>query len=293
MATVGIVIVNYNGKEYQNECIRSLYAMEYQDFEIIVVDSASSDDSVEMLRTEFPKVHILEQKENVGVAVGNNIGICYSKKLGTKYTLLMNNDVELDTKMLSELIKKAIGKTVVVPKIYYYEPSNLLWFAGGELVWNRGSAIHIGIHEEDKGQYDDERYITYAPTCCMLIPNEVFERIGMIDEQVFMYYDDTDFCARMQEHNIPLLYVPSSKMWHKVSSASGGENSRTNVYYMFRNQLYYIKKHKKMMKFSGKLYAIIRGIAKYILHPICCKNDKYILDAYIDYARNKMGRKDF
>ena len=81
MAKVGIVIVNYNGEKYQNDCMKSLYMMVNQDFEVIVVDSASKVNSISLLRESYPNVHILEQKDNVGVAVGNNIGIEYSISL--------------------------------------------------------------------------------------------------------------------------------------------------------------------------------------------------------------------
>lgn len=293
MAKVGIVIVNYNGEKYQNDCMKSLYEMDNQGFEIIVVDSGSKDKSIQLLRDAYPNVHILEQGDNVGVAVGNNIGIEYSILLGTKYTLLLNNDIEVDSKLLGELLKAAQKARVVVPKIYYYEPHNLLWFAGGKLDWEKGSAVHVGIHEEDRGQYDQEKLIDYSPTCCMLIENGVFAEVGKMDEKLFMYYDDTDFCAKLAEKNISILYEPKAFMWHKVSSSSGGENSKVNVYYMFRNQLYYMKKHRDRCPWYSWIYAVSRAGAKYILHGIRCKNDKYIAVAYADYLHHKMGRKDF
>lgn len=293
MAKVGIVIVNYNGEKYQNDCVKSLYEMKNQDFEIIVVDSGSNDNSIQLLRNFYPQVHVLEQGENIGVAAGNNVGIEYSISLGTEYTLLMNNDVELDENLLEELLNGAQKARVVVPKIYYYDPHNLLWFAGGNLDWKKGSATHIGIHEEDQGQYDQEKIIDYAPTCCMLIENSVFKEVGKMDEKLFMYYDDTDFCAKLVEKNIPILYEPKAFMWHKVSSSSGGENSKINVYYMFRNQLYYMKKHRRKCPWYGWIYAMSRAGAKYVLHGIFCKNDKYIANAYWDYLHHKMGRKDF
>ena len=293
MAKVGIVIVNYNGEKYQNDCMKSLYMMDNQDFEVIVVDSASKDNSISLLRESYPNVHILEQKNNVGVAVGNNIGIEYSISLGTEYTLLLNNDIEVDSKLLGELLKASQKARVVVPKIYYYDPHNLLWFAGGKLDWKKGSAVHLGIHEEDHGQYNKAKKIDYSPTCCMLIENSVFKDVGKMDEKLFMYYDDTDFCAKLSEKNITILYEPKAFMWHKVSSSSGGENSKVNVYYMFRNQLYYMKKHHNKCPWYSWIYAISRAGAKYVLHGIRCQNDKYIAVAYADYLRHKMGRKDF
>lgn len=295
MKEIGIVIVNYNGKNYQNACIKSLYEMDYQNFEIIVVDSASTDNSIEILKAEYPDVHVIQCDENVGVAVGNNIGIEYSRKLGTKYTLLSNNDIEVDHKMLSELVKRIDGDAVIVPKIYYYEPNDLLWYAGGELDWKKGIAVHWGLKQKKYEGENMERYVTYSPTCCMLIPNTVFDKVGYMDEKFFMYYDDTDFCVRLGDNDIKIKYVPSSVLWHKVSSSSGGSSSRINAYYMPRNQLYYLKKHKEKVFALTMVYVYLKSVVKWIISPIHKnhKNDKYILEAYKDYFTGKMGRKDF
>ena len=292
MAKVGIVIVNYNGRNYQNDCIQSIYDMQYKDAEIIVVDSGSKDDSIKLLKDSYPNVHVLEQSENVGVAKGNNIGIEYSLKLGTKYTLLMNNDVVLDSCLLDKLIEKTEGKYVTVPKIYYYEPDDLLWFAGGDFDFRKGTVFHYGMKEKDNGQYDEDKFIKYSPTCCMLIPNHVFDSVGMMDEKYFMYYDDCDFCLRLMDKGIKLLYVPHAIMWHKVSSSTGGESSPLAVYYMTRNRFYFIRKYPGYMPFSTKFYSYFSNIAQYLLSPIRCRNDKYILPAMIDYRKNRMGRKD-
>ena len=292
MEKVGVVIVNYNGEKYQNDCIESLYKMTYTNIEIIVVDSGSNDNSIDLLRENYPRVHILEQKENVGVAVGNNIGIKYSIKLGTNYTLLLNNDVVVDKNLLEILVRESEGKKVVVPKIYYYHPNNMIWYAGGELVFRKGTGIHYGFKKLEDDKYNEKRQITYAPTCCMLIPNYVFNRIGFIDEKVFMYFDDTDFCLRMYKAGIELWYIPEAKMWHKVSSSSGGEDSPIAVYYNTRNRFYFMKKHSEYIPHLVMLYILISSIVQYIISPVRCKNDKYIKDAIIDYYRGNMGRKD-
>ena len=292
MPKIGIVIVNYNGEKYQNDCVKSLYEMKFSDFKIIVVDSGSSDRSIEMLKSQYPDVIIIEKKENVGVAVGNNIGIRKSIELGTQYTLLLNNDVEVDGELLSELLKKADDNTVVVPKIYYYEPNNMIWFGGGEFVFSGGYTRHIGQNEIDKGQFDKEKRINYSPTCCMLIPNVVFKKIGMMDETVFMYFDDTDFCMRLLKNNIPIKYIPSAKLWHKVSSSTGGEGSPLSVYYSTRNRFYFIKKHSDKMSTAVFIKTFVSFCIQYIISPVRCKNDKYILPAINDYFHGRMGRKD-
>lgn len=293
MSTVGIVIVNYNGAKYQNDCIKSLYDMDYDSFEIIVVDSGSKDNSIQMLRDVYPKVHVLEMNDNIGVAAGNNVGIKYSIELGTEYTLLLNNDVEVDKELLTILMQNADKTTAVVPKIYYYEPKDVLWYAGGELGWEKELASHRGYGKKDIGEFDEMREITYAPTCCMLIHNSIFEKVGMIDETIFMYYDDTDFCVRMYEAGIKLLYCPKAKLWHKVSSSSGGQESKITIYYMYRNQLYYMHKYRKKIKMKYRIYFMMVAAYFFVTFPWKCKNNRYILVAYIDYFLGRMGRKEF
>ena len=290
---IGIVIVNYNGEKYQNDALRTIYESTYQNFEVIIVDSDSKDQSVALAQKAFPQAHYLLQSENVGVAKGNNIGIKYAvEKLDAEYVLLINNDIALDKNNLEELIKKADENTITVPKIYYYEPHDMIWFAGGEMYWNRGESGHIGNFETDKGQYDEERIIGYAPTCCMLIHRNVFEKIGPIDETVFMYFDDTDLCVRMYDAGYQIKYVPTAFMWHKVSSSGGGMDSKVYVYYNFRNKFYFMEKYKDRLVFPARIFTYTKLFAKFILSPVYKKNDRYIKKAWEDYRAGKMGRCD-
>lgn len=290
---IGIVIVNYNGEKYQNDCLKTVYASSYENLDVVIIDSGSKDRSIEKAREIYPTAHYLLQEENIGVAKGNNIGIKYAiDKLHVDYVLLLNNDVELDADTINNLVNEASPDKIVVPKIYYYEPHDMLWFAGGNLVWEKGESKHRGNFETDQGQYDKKIEITYAPTCCMLIHKSVFERVGYIDETVFMYYDDTDFCARVVDIGIRIMYIPCAVLWHKVSSAGGGADSKIQVYYMTRNKLYYMDKHRDKLKFPAKPYTYIKLLTKYIISPFYKRNDKFILKAWIDYHQGKMGRCD-
>lgn len=290
---VGIVIVNYNGEKYQNDALKSIYDSTFQDFEVIIVDSGSKDNSIALAKEQFPQVHCLLQNENVGVAKGNNIGIRYAiEQLDTEYVLLLNNDIVMDPKNLEHLVAHADEKTITVPKIYYYEPNDMLWFAGGGMIWNRGEPIHFGNFETDHGQYDEMKPIDYSPTCCMLIHRSVFQQVGYIDEDIFMYCDDTDFCTRVIAAHIKMLYLPQSIMWHKVSSSGGGMDSKVQVYYVVRNKLYYMRKYKDRIPFVAYLYTHTKFLAKFLLSPVYKKNDKYILKAYLDFIKGRMGRCD-
>lgn len=291
---IGIVLVNYNGGKYQNDCIKTIYNQNYKNIDVVVVDSASTDDSIEKLEKEYPSVHVIRKNENVGVAVGNNIGIKCCIENGAEYVLLLNNDTELDSHLLKNLERKASSSTVVVPKIYFYSPDNWIWFGGGGMDWKKASGYHIGLREVDKGQYDKEMDILYSPTCCMMIHKSVFNTVGYIDESTFMYYDDTDFCVRLIDNGINIKYVPDAFMWHKVSSSSGGMQSKIGVYYNNRNQLYFMKKYSDKIGLVDKSMIVIKGIIKGLIAPLRKRpNEKYILTAYKDFLFNKMGRKDF
>lgn len=289
----GIVLVNYNGIKFQNECIRTLYKMTNQDFEVIIVDNQSTDGSVEKTKKEFPKVIFLEMDDNYGVAKGNNIGIQYCLDHDFDYVLLLNNDTEVEEKMLSVLLEAASESVITVPKIYYYSRPNELWFAGGEINWKRGITIHYGDEQEDKGQYDEQKQIEYAPTCCMLIHTSVFKKIGLMDEKIFMYYDDVDFCVRLNEKGYKIVYVPTSILWHKVNSTSGGGKSRIAIYYNNRNRFYFMNKYKEKFKANAFVFVFFSRIIKMTFGRFTTPNNKYILEAYKDYKKNNMYRKDF
>ena len=291
--SIGIVIVNYNGERYQNDALRTIYESEYKNFEIVIVDSASRDNSIALAKEKYPDIHYLLQDENVGVAKGNNIGMKYAiEELGTDYVLLLNNDIELDSKLLGELVSSADEATITVPKIYYFEPNDMIWFAGGEMFWNRGESRHAGNFETDRGQFNEEKIIGYAPTCCMLIHRSVIEKIGYEDETLFMYFDDTDLCVRINDAGFKIKYVPSAVMWHKVSSSGGGMDSKVYVYYNFRNKFYFMDKYKDRLQFPARLFTYAKLGAKFLLSPVYKKNDRYILKAWKDYRAGRMGRCD-
>lgn len=242
MTKVGIVIVNYNGLDYQQDALRTLFEMTEQGFKVILVDSASKDGSADVAIAAYPEIILLRQDENVGVAAGNNIGIRKSIEIGCEYTLLLNNDVEVAPDLLEKLLASADEHTIVVPKIYYHDPNDVLWYAGGELSWEQGNGVHEGGFK-DNVRANTRRVVTYSPTCCMLIHNSIFERIGMIDEAYFMYSDDTDFCARIDlDPELTIIYEPSAFMWHKVSSSTGGGMNSLKMFYIARNRFFFIDK---------------------------------------------------
>ncbi|MDE6627133.1 MAG: glycosyltransferase family 2 protein [Lachnospiraceae bacterium] len=289
---VGIVIVNYNGLNYQNEAIRSIKEQTYSNYEIIVVDNNSTDGSIKELKKEFEDVHVIETGDNLGVAAGNNIGILYALKLGAEYVMLLNNDIILSTDLMEILVEKASEQVITVPKIFYYDKKKIIWSAGGYVDWKTGTPHHIGLNQCDGSTFRLERYVEIAPTCCMLIHKNVFKHVGKMDERYFMYYDDTDFCVRANLKGYKILYVPSAVMWHKVNSSSGGLDSKITRYYCARNILYFMDKYKYKIKDTKR--ERLKCEIKYILENwMVKKNVRYSLVGFIDYFRGRMYRKDF
>lgn len=293
MSKVGIVILNYNGAKFQNDTIRTVLDMDYRDYEIVLVDNNSKDNSVALAMDAFgDRITLLQQSDNYGFAKGNNIGIQYCIDRGMEYVLLLNNDVEVHKSMLSELMEYANESTVVVPKTYFFEPGNMLWYAGGTMDWKKLESVHYGIGQIDDGSYDEVKEVTFASGCCMLVPTAVFKRIGMLDEILFMYWEDADFCARLMDAGCRIIYNPKAVLWHKVSSSSGGTDSRLSVYYMTRNKLYIMKKYKDKVSFGAKAFSLIKDVAKVILAPVRKRNDTVRIKGYRHYLAGRMGRCD-
>jgi GT2 family glycosyltransferase len=114
---------------------------------------------------------------------------------------------------------------MVAPKIFYADPPDRLWFAGGEISFWTGTMRHTGIRETDHGQYDTPREIGYATGCCILTSREVIERAGVLDESFFMYTEDADWSMRVRAAGYRILYEPRARVWHKLSVSAGGHLS--------------------------------------------------------------------
>jgi GT2 family glycosyltransferase len=243
---VSIILLNLNGYEDTRDCLESLRQVEHANFEIILVDNGSSDDSAARLRTEFPEIRLISTQENQGFSGGNNLGIRDALERGTDYILLLNNDTIVDSHFLAHLVtagemESEIG--ILGPKIFYASEPERIWFAGGELDYVGGGCRHRG-----KGQFDsDDKFSRSEETafisgCAMLVKAWVFQRLGLLDEKLFIYWEDMDFCMRARKAGCRCFFVPEAKIWHKVSRTCGVQ-SRFTLYLSTRNQLNWVTEH--------------------------------------------------
>lgn len=244
---VGVLILTWNGKDLVLDCVKSVLQCAYPNFQIMVVDNASNDGTMEALRQEFGEsIEVIANPHNYLFAGGNNVGIRRFMEMGVDWVLLLNNDVEVDPAFIDELIKvgesdRRIG--IVGPKIYYWEPRDQIWFAGGKMsLFGRGSK-HIGIRQSDRGQFNRIRDVDYITGCAMMIRRTVIEKIGLLDESYPMYNEDSDWCFRAKKAGYRVVYVPESNVWHKISTSAGGQLSAFKIRHRLRSQWVFMVKY--------------------------------------------------
>lgn len=246
---VVIIVLNWNGRDLTADCLDSLQRVVYQNFEVILVDNASTDGSQQFFKERYPNVAVLENKENLGFAGGNNIGIQEALRRNSDYVLLLNNDTVVDIDFLSALVKagesdRKIG--MLNPKIYYYDRPNVLWYAGGELSLFSGMSKHYGFRQVDHGQFDCPRDVDFLTGCAFFIKREVIEKIGLLDEIFFCYSEDADWTIRARKAGYRGYYEPAAKVWHKIGASASGDIS---LYWGTRNAMYLVYKHTAQVQF--------------------------------------------
>jgi GT2 family glycosyltransferase len=246
---IGVVTVLYQSDDVLVDFFESLGVQDDVKLKLYVIDNSVTQSGCVLARELADKfgidTRIVFNNENVGVARANNQGIEMALEDGCDYVLLANNDVEFGGRLtIADLLARSGANAALAafPKIFYYG-TNRIWCAGGSFSRLKATTAHIGDGFVDSGQFDRESVSEYAPTCFMLLHKSVFLRVGMMDEKYFVYYDDADFVWRMNKANIRLLYVPASRVAHKVSFSTGGSESPFSLFYCTRNRLYFSRKN--------------------------------------------------
>ncbi len=249
---IGIVTVLYNSEKVLDDFFDSMKRQIYKNFILYVIDNFSPDGSLEKAKSLASgcafETKFIVNKENYGVAKGNNQGIIYALHDGCDYVLLSNNDIVLYENTISNLydaLEKENG-FIGVPKILIYDNKNI-WFGGGKFSKITYKSKHIGFDKKDGISFNRKSVVTYSPTCFMLIHKTVFEKIGLMDESYFVYWDDTDFVYRAIKNKLKIFYLPSACMEHKESVCTG---KKSDFFYKFiyRNREKFINKHSRISK---------------------------------------------
>jgi GT2 family glycosyltransferase len=254
MSKIGLVTVLFKSDEVLEGFVQSISRQSFKDYHLYLIDNSPGERVRLLLADLFRKYPItaythLENPENAGVAKGNNQGIELSMAAGCSHTLILNNDIEFHQEtLLQGMYDHAIAhdEKMIIPKIFYFD-TRRIWMAGGRFLKSKGIVFHRGDNEVDGPAFNVPAYFEYAPTCFMLVSNQVFKSIGLMDEKYFVYYDDTDFIYRAVKTGLRILYLPTFSVYHKVSSSTGGGESEFSIYYTTRNRLYFIRKNYSLL----------------------------------------------
>ena len=261
---VRAVVINWNGREVLEPCLRTLLASSYPNLSVLVVDNASTDGSAQFVRDEFPSVSVSEQSSNLGFAAGVNVGLKAALEEGADYVLLLNNDIELDGDAVSALVEAALAhpeSAFVGPLIYYADRPSVIWSAGGAVSFWTGNIRHLGLREEDAGQYAEVREVDYVTACAVLASAKAVTAIGLMDEAYYMYNEDTDWCIRAGDAGFGVLFAPSARIWHKVSMSSGGGLTPFKIYHRLRSTLRFFSLHARPYHWLGIVpFTVVRTL---------------------------------
>lgn len=265
---VSIITVNYNGIKDTCELIDSIPFN--NNSEVIVVDNASKEDEASIISERYPHVKVIRSNNNLGFAGGNNLGI---KEAKGKYIFLINNDTILKDFNIEPLIRRLQSSDkigIVCPKLRFTWGSNPIQFAGYtplSPITVRNQAIGFG--EEDHGQYDKAHLTPYAHGAAMLIKREALEKVGLMPECFFLYYEEIDWSMMFTRAGYEIWYDPAFTVYHKESQTTG-QNSPLRTYYITRNRLLLVKRnYKGFNKYLSYIYLIgivgLRDTIKYSL----------------------------
>jgi len=208
---------------------------------VIIVDNGSKDGSVEMVQRSFPECVLIRNEENLGFAKGNNQGIVLALDHGNDYVLTLNNDTLVAPESLTCLVQRAESDpriAAVSPKIYFADPSDRLWFAGGTFSYWKGRNEHVGYRQQDCPAWNVPGEAQFVSGCVLLASRRAWQQVGGFDEALFAYAEDLDWSLRAERLKLKLFYEPRAVVWHRVSfsTLSNGWQA-SQAYYSTRNPM--------------------------------------------------------
>jgi hypothetical protein len=246
---VSIIILNYNAGNLLLNCVDSVFKSTYPNFEVLVVDNISADNSHVACKKKFEKIHLIENKENLGYCEGNNVGI---RNANGEFVVILNPDTIVEPNWLNHLMSayNEFGEGLYQPKFFSLNEKHVLQSTGNMLhIFGFGFA-------KDKGKIDDEKMesvekINYASGTCLFTSKIVLDKIGLLDPFLFLYHDDLDLGWRAAHIGINSFYVPKSIIYHAESYSIKWSSKK--FYWLERNRKYCLLTH-----YSKETYAKMR-----------------------------------
>ncbi|MBA7489549.1 hypothetical protein ES702_00083 [subsurface metagenome] len=260
---VSVIILNWNGKQHLEECLLSLKRQTYKNFEVILVDNGSTDGSVNYIRYNFGDfVKLIENKDNLGFAEGNNVGI---RNSSGKYILLLNNDTKADPLWIEELVKVAESDEKIgmcASKVLSLDNPKTIDNVG-HLIYKDGLNRGRGRLEYDRGQYDHIEEVFLPSGCAALYRKKMLNEIGEFDKDFFAYGDDTDIGIRGRLAGWKCMYAPTAIVYHKYSGSTS-PYSLFKAFHAERNRLWIAIKYFPLpVLLCNPYYTVLRTLLQF------------------------------
>ena len=287
------VVLSWNGREDTLACLESLRGVE-----TIVVDNGSEDGSADAVAERFPDVELIRAGVNLGFAGGNNVGIRRALDRGADWVVLVNNDATVADDLVAAVVAAAgrqPGAGALAGKVYVDDPPKVLWYAGGSFEPRVGYSGRVrGAGKRDDGSDDAEIDVDWGTGALLAVSREAIERVGLLDEELFAYLEDVDWCLRIRDAGLRVVFAPGLRAWHRVSASTGGAASTTSLYYHCRNTLAVCERRRPLVRgHTGAMRTIVVGahLVQALLHPKRRAAVGAVLRAWRDYRRGRMGRR--
>lgn len=256
MAKVAVILLNWNSFDVTNDCINSLKELSYKDYDVIVVDNHSADQSGKRLKSIHPHIILIEAASNTGFT-GNNLGLTYALEYGYPYSLLLNNDTFVEKDFLSILVNYMElhpEAGVVQPRIFYNHDRSLLWNGGSYFNKILGMAYTKGINKKSTAAYTYLKQVDWVTGCAFFVRNALLPQSGLLAANTFLYYEDVDLSFRIKKLGYQLVYLPDAVIYHIAGMSNrsstrqkeGFQNPQVH-YYNFRNRIWVLKKYTPVL----------------------------------------------
>jgi len=267
---ISVIVLNWNGVDDTLACLDSLAALTYPNFNVVVVDNGSTNDSLARLRPYSApySMKLLETGLNLGYAGGNNMGIRHALETGADFVLVLNNDTVVASDLLERLVEEAVrwpDDGIYGPVILYEDQPEVIWTAGEFYDRKKLSVVHMENGNEFNHPGYESKEVEYLVGAALFLSSATLRATGELETKYFLVYEESDWCYRAKRKGFRCRIVTNAKVWHKVGSSFGSEASPLRTYFSARNHLLFAERNLQRWDF-------LRLLAKYslkLLPKIC------------------------
>ena len=293
---VGVLSVSHDHPENVLECLASVQRDPYPSKRVLVIDNGNAG-AASLVREAHPDVEVV-RLENHGLASAVNVGIRTLLSQGCEFILVLNDDLVIARDFLEHAVAAAAADpraASVTGPIYYYDDPERLWYAGGEILWWLGKTYHRGRRVPWGPAFRSDRLVAYGGGAAALYPAAALRAAGGWDERYFLIFEECDWCVRASRLGWHHLYTAGPKSWHKVSASFGGEKAPTYLYFLFRNNLRFMRRHARPWHWPTFLvFFVLESLLRYSLTGLLTsdrwRRERAIWMAVADAVRGRYGR---